>query len=185
MGMPLITRQGYEKLKTELDHLWRVERPEVTKMVTWAASLGDRSENADYQYNKKRLREIDRRVRYLQKRLDSLKIVDYHPDQIGKVFFGAWVEIENDAGETKRFRIAGYDEIFDRHYYISVDSPMARSLLKKEVGSEAVVKTEAGVFTWHVNSIEYENSMLFVDSLLTDVTQAFIRINDCSEFRKL
>ena len=91
MGMPLITRQGYEKLKTELDHLWRVERPEVTKMVTWAASLGDRSENADYQYNKKKLREIDRRVRYLQKRLDSLKIVDYHPDQIGKVFFGAWV----------------------------------------------------------------------------------------------
>ena len=103
MGMPLITRQGYEKLKAELDHLWRVERPEVTKMVTWAASLGDRSENADYQYNKKKLREIDRRVRYLQKRLDSLKIVDYHPDQIGKVFFGAWVEIENDAGETKLF----------------------------------------------------------------------------------
>jgi transcription elongation factor GreB len=86
MGMPLITRQGYEKLKTELDHLWHVERPEVTKMVTWAASLGDRSENADYQYNKKKLREIDRRVRYLQKRLDSLKIVDYYPDQIGKVF---------------------------------------------------------------------------------------------------
>jgi transcription elongation factor GreB len=86
MGMPLITRQGCDKLKTELDNLWRVERPEVTKMVTWAASLGDRSENADYQYNKKKLREIDRRVRYLQKRLDSLKIVDYHPDQIGKVF---------------------------------------------------------------------------------------------------
>jgi transcription elongation factor GreB len=105
MGMPLITRQGYEKLKTELDHLWRVERPEVTKMVTWAASLGDRSENADYQYNKKKLREIDRRVRYLQKRLDSLKIVDYHPDQIGKVFFGAWVEIENDAGEKNTFEL--------------------------------------------------------------------------------
>lgn len=153
--MPLITRQGYEKLKTELDHLWRVERPEVTKMVTWAAGLGDRSENADYQYNKKRLREIDRRVRYLQKRLDCLKIVDYHPDQIGKVFFGAWVEIENDAGETKRFRIVGYDEIFDRNDYISVDSPMARSLLKKQVGDEAVVKTEAGVFIWYVNSIEY------------------------------
>ena len=154
--MPLITRQGYEKLKAELDHLWRVERPEVTKMVTWAASLGDRSENADYQYNKKKLREIDRRVRYLQKRLDSLKIVDYHPDQIGKVFFGAWVEIENDAGETKRFRIVGYDEIFGRNDYISVDSPMARALLKKQVDDEAVVKTETGVFTWYVNSIEYE-----------------------------
>ena len=156
MKTPLITKQGYEKLKKELDYLWRVERPEVTKIVTWAANLGDRSENADYQYNKKRLREIDRRVRYLQKRLDSLKIVDHHPDQEGKVFFGAWVEIENDAGETLRFRIAGYDEIFDRKDTISVDSPMARALLKKEVGDEAVVKTEAGVFAWYVNSIEYE-----------------------------
>ncbi|MDD2759978.1 MAG: transcription elongation factor GreB [Methylomonas sp.] len=156
MRTPLITRQGYEKLRQELDRLWRVERPEVTKMVTWAASLGDRSENADYQYNKKKLREIDRRVRYLQKQLDALKIVDYHPDQEGKVFFGAWVEIENDDGKTLRFRIAGYDEIFDRTDYISVDSPMARALLKKEVGDDAVVKTEAGSFIWYVNSIEYE-----------------------------
>ena len=156
MRTALITRQGYDKLQKELDYLWRVERPEVTKMVTWAASLGDRSENADYQYNKKKLREIDRRVRYLQKRLDSLKIVDYHQEQEGKVFFGSWVEIENDEGETKRFRIAGYDEIFDQKDYISVDSPMARALLKKEVDDEAVVKTEAGVFTWYVNSIEYE-----------------------------
>lgn len=156
MRTPLITRQGYEQLKQELDDLWRVERPEVTKIVSWAASLGDRSENADYQYNKKRLREIDRRVRYLLKCIDKLKIVDYHPDQQGKVFFGAWVEIENDASETKRFRIVGYDEIFDRKDYISVDSPMARALLKKEVDDEATVKTEAGIFTWYVNSIEYE-----------------------------
>lgn len=156
MRTPLITRQGYEKLQKELDVLWREERPEVTKMVTWAASLGDRSENADYQYNKKKLREIDRRVRYLQKRLDNLKIVDYHPDQDDKVFFGAWVELENDDDEMMRFRIAGYDEIFDRKDYISVDSPMARALLKKEVDDEVVVKTEAGVFTWYVTSIEYE-----------------------------
>lgn len=125
-------------------------------MVTWAASLGDRSENADYQYNKKRLREIDRRVRYLQKRLDSLKVVDYHPDQEGRAFFGAWVEIENDEGDVKRFRIAGYDEIFGRKDYISVDSPMARALLKKQVGDELIVKTEAGSFVWYVNAIEYE-----------------------------
>ena len=156
MRTPLITRQGYEKLKQELDELWRVERPEITKIVSWAASLGDRSENADYQYNKKRLREIDRRVRYLQKCMDNLKIVDYHPDQEGKVFFGAWVDIQNDTRETKRFRIVGYDEIFDRKDYISVDSPMARALLKKEVDDEAVVKTEAGIFIWYVNSIEYE-----------------------------
>jgi len=156
MRTPLITRQGYEKLKLELDDLWRIERPEVTKIVSWAASLGDRSENADYQYNKKRLREIDRRVRYLLKCMDKLKIVDYHPEQEGKIFFGAWVDIENDASETKRFRIVGYDEIFDRKDYISVDSPMARALLKKEVDDEAMVKTKAGVFTWYVNSIEYE-----------------------------
>jgi transcription elongation factor GreB len=156
MSTPLITRQGYQQLQQELDHLWRVERPEVTRLVTWAASLGDRSENADYQYNKKRLREIDRRVRYLQKRLDSLKIVDHHPSQIGKVFFGAWVEIENDDGDIKRFRIAGYDEIFDRTDYISIDSPMARALLKKEVGDEAIVRTEAGQFIWYVNAIDYE-----------------------------
>ena len=118
MKTPLITREGYEKLKQEMDYLWRQERPEVTKKVTWAASLGDRSENADYQYNKKRLREIDRRVRYLTKCLEQLKIVDYSPQQEGKVFFGAWVEIENDEGDTKRFRIVGYDEIFGRKDYI-------------------------------------------------------------------
>jgi transcription elongation factor GreB len=156
MTTPLITRQGFEQLKKELDELWRSERPEVTRLVTWAASLGDRSENADYQYNKKRLREIDRRIRYLQKRIENLKVVDYHPDQEGKVFFGAWVEIENEGGETKRLRIVGYDEIFGRKDYISVDSPMARALLKKEVDEEAIVKTESGVFTWYVNVIQYE-----------------------------
>lgn len=156
MTTPLITRQGFDQLKDELDQLWRVERPETTRLVTWAASLGDRSENADYQYNKKRLREIDRRVRYLQKRLSSLKIVDFHPDQEGKVFFGAWVVIENEAGEVKRFRIVGYDEIFNRKDYISVDSPMARALLKKAVDDEVVVITDAGRFFWFVNQIEYE-----------------------------
>ncbi len=156
MTTPLITRQGYETLKKELDNLWRVERPEVTKMVAWAASLGDRSENADYQYNKKRLREIDRRVRYLQKRLESLKIIDYHPDQDGRVYFGAWVVISNDLGETKRFKIAGYDEIFICKDYISVDSPMARALLKKMVDDDVVVKTEAGLFTWLIESIVYD-----------------------------
>ncbi|WP_016957470.1 transcription elongation factor GreB [Catenovulum agarivorans] len=155
MRTQLITRQGYEKLQAELDHLWRVERPETTKKVTWAASLGDRSENADYQYNKKKLREIDRRVRYLRKCLDNLKIVDYSPQQEGKVFFGAWVEVENDDGQTLKFRIVGYDEIFGRKDYISIDAPMARALLKKQVDDEAVVKTEAGVVTWYINAIEY------------------------------
>lgn len=156
MKTPLITREGYSALKEELDHLWRVERPDVTQKVSWAASLGDRSENADYQYNKKRLREIDRRVRYLRKCLEDLKIVDYSPVQEGRVFFGAWVEIENEEGEKKRFRIVGYDEIFNTKDYISIDSPMARALVKKQVDDEAVVKTEAGEFTWYINRIEYQ-----------------------------
>ncbi|NIF24227.1 MULTISPECIES: transcription elongation factor GreB [Pantoea] len=155
MKTRLITREGFNKLKAELDYLWREERPEVTKKVTWAASLGDRSENADYQYNKKRLREIDRRVRYLTKSLEELRIVDYSPQQDGKVFFGAWVEVENDEGEIKRFRIVGYDEIFGQKDYISIDSPMARALLKKEVGDAASVQTPAGPVQWFVNEINY------------------------------
>lgn len=157
MRTPLVTREGYQALETELDHLWRKERPEVTKKVSWAASLGDRSENADYQYNKKRLREIDRRVRYLRKSLENLKIVDYSAEQEGKVFFGAWVTVESEDGENKRFRIVGYDEIFTNKHYISVDSPMARALLKKTVGEEAEVQTPTGVQYWQVNSIEYSN----------------------------
>ncbi|WP_455818376.1 transcription elongation factor GreB [Pseudomonas cerasi] len=155
MKTKLITREGYNLLKQELDFLWREERPEVTKKVTWAASLGDRSENADYQYNKKRLREIDRRIRYLTKCLEQLRIVDYSPQQDGKVFFGAWVEVENDDGELKHFRIVGYDEIFGRNDYISIDSPMARALLKKEIGDAAIVHTPVGEALWYVNAISY------------------------------
>ncbi|MEJ1242267.1 transcription elongation factor GreB [Chryseolinea sp. T2] len=151
----LITREGLEKLKAELDHLWRVERPETTQKVAWAASLGDRSENADYHYNKKRLREIDRRLLYLRKCIDDLKVVDYSPFQEGKVLFGAWVEIENQKGHRIRFRIVGYDEIFDTKDYISMDSPMAQALMNKEVGDEVVVKTAAGEFVWRVKKIEY------------------------------
>lgn len=158
MRSPLITRQGHEQLKKELDDLWRIERPEITKKVQWAASLGDRSENADYQYNKKRLREIDRRVRYLRKSLETLKVVDYHPDQAGKVFFGAWVDVENEEGKQLRFRIVGYDEIFDRKDYISIDSPMARALLGKQVDDEAAVRTDAGTVIWFINAIEYDVS---------------------------
>lgn len=152
----LITREGYDQLQAELDHLWRIERPETTKKVTWAASLGDRSENADYQYNKKRLREIDYRVRYLRKQLEALKIVEYSPQQEGKVFFGAWVEVENDDGDTKKFRIVGYEEIFARKDYISVDSPMARALLGKKVDDEVTVKTPSGEVNWFIISIKYE-----------------------------
>jgi transcription elongation factor GreB len=151
------TREGHTALKQELDHLWRVYRPEITQKVAWAASLGDRSENADYQYNKKLLREIDRRVRYLRKRLEDMRVVDYSPEQEGRVFFGAWVEIENDDGDTKRFGIVGYDEIYGRMDYISIDSPMARALLKKEEGDEVKVQTPTGEAMWYINHISYKN----------------------------
>jgi transcription elongation factor GreB len=155
LSTKLITQEGFEALKKELDYLWREKRPDVTQKVTWAASLGDRSENADYQYNKKLLREIDRRVRYLRKRLEDMKVVSYSPEQEGRVFFGAWVDIENEEGETKHLRIVGYDEIYGQKDYISIDSPMARALLKKEVGDEALVQTPGGKMCWWINQIEY------------------------------
>jgi transcription elongation factor GreB len=155
MKSDLVTREGYDELKQELDYLWREKRPEITEKVSWAASLGDRSENADYQYNKKILREIDRRVRFLRKRLEVLRVVDYSPQQDGKVFFGAWVEVENEEGDSKRFRIVGPDEIYKRKDYISIDSPMARALIKKEVDDEVSVPTPTGLKNWYVVDIKY------------------------------
>ncbi|KJZ12804.1 transcription elongation factor GreB [Marinomonas sp. S3726] len=155
MKTKLITREGHQKLKDEIDYLWRKERPEITKIVTWAAGLGDRSENADYQYNKRRLREIDRRVRFLRKTLDDIKIVDYHPQQDGKIFFGAWVELEDEDENTIFFRIVGTEEIYGRKDYISIDSPMARACLKKEVDDEVIVKAPSGDKLWTVNKIKY------------------------------
>lgn len=155
MKSNLITRQGYRELHDELDHLWKRYRPEITEKVAWAASLGDRSENADYHYNKKILREIDRRVRYLRRVLKEARVVDYSPQQEGRVFFGAWVEVESPEGETKRFRIAGPDEIYKHKDYISIDSPIARALIKKAVDDEAEVMTPGGSRTWYITDIAY------------------------------
>lgn len=157
MKSNLITRTGHDKLVAELQQLWHQERPEITQKVNWAASLGDRSENADYKYNKQILRKIDRRVRYLGKRLEELKIIDFSPEQTGKVYFGAWVEIENKQGELKTLRVVGVDEIYDHHpQHISIDSPMARALLGKQVNQEIEVVTPLGKKIWYINSIRYE-----------------------------
>ena len=157
MKSNLITRSGHNKLVAELQYLWHEERPEVTKKVTWAASLGDRSENADYQYNKQQLRKIDRRVRYLGKRLEELRIVDFSIEQQDKVYFGAWVEIESEDGDLKTLRIVGIDEIYDHHpQHVSIESPMARALLSKQVNDEVEVITPLGKKTWYINSIRYE-----------------------------
>ncbi|MBU1436454.1 MAG: transcription elongation factor GreB [Gammaproteobacteria bacterium] len=155
MKTKLITREGFNALKAEHDELWFKKRPEVTKIVSWAASLGDRSENADYTMNKRLLRQIDSRIRYLRKRLEDLKIVDYSPQQAGRVFFGAWVEIEDDAGQVLKFRIVGPDEIYGRTDYISIDAPMARALLKKQVDDSFVVQTPTGAKEWLVMDIQY------------------------------
>ncbi|WP_462249629.1 transcription elongation factor GreB [Ekhidna sp.] len=155
----LVTPEGMERLKEELDHLWRVERPDITNKVAWAASLGDRSENADYHYNKKRLREIDKRLLYLRRCIDNFKVIDYHPHMEDKVSFGAWVEIENKEKKLKkRFRIVGYEELIGNKDYISMDSPMAKALLDKKVGDEAIVETKVAKFVWHILKIEYTKS---------------------------
>lgn len=152
----LITPEGMDRLKEELDHLWRVERPDITNKVSWAASLGDRSENADYHYNKKRLREIDKRLLYLRRCIDNFKVIDYHPHMDGKVSFGAWVEIENKEKKLKkRLRIVGYEELIGNSDYISMDSPMAKALLDKTVGDEVIVETKIAKFIWTILSIDY------------------------------
>ncbi|WP_373766937.1 transcription elongation factor GreB [Glaesserella sp.] len=151
-----ITRAGWQALDQELKYLWKDERPKVTQAVSDAAALGDRSENAEYIYGKRRLREIDRRVRFLSKRLEVLKIVDYHPTQEGKVFFGAWVELENEEGEIKQYRIVGCDEFDPAKQWISIDSPVARALIGKQVDDEILVDTPLGKVLLYINKIWYE-----------------------------
>jgi transcription elongation factor GreB len=152
----LITREGRAKLEQELDYLWSVERKAVTQAVTEAAAHGDRSENAEYKEGKRRLREIDRRIRFLTKRLQVLKVVDYSPQQEGKVFFGAWVELENEAGEIVHYRIVGSDEFDPRKNAISINSPMARALIGKSVDDEVIVTTPEGRKEWFINAIQYK-----------------------------
>ena len=155
----IITADGHARLKAELDELWRVRRPEVVRALAAAAAEGDRSENAEYTYRKKQLGEIDRRVRYLGKRLEELKIIDFSPEQEGKVYFGAWVDIENEEGEQKTLRIVGVDEIYDHHpQHISIASPMARALLGKQAEDEVEVLTPSGKKIWYINKIRYETS---------------------------
>lgn len=153
-----ITRAGYDELERELRFLWKEERPMVTQAVSEAAALGDRSENAEYIYGKKRLREIDRRVRFLTKRLELLSIVYPSPQQAGKVFFGAWVDLEDEAGEIVTYQLVGPDEFNVRQNKISIDSPMSRSLLGKVVDDEVKVVTPTGERFYLICDIRYESS---------------------------
>ena len=150
-----ITPEGYRRLNEELQRLWKEERPPITKSVQEAAAQGDRSENAEYIYGKKQLREIDRRIRFLSKRLDGMNVVERAPEDTGKVFFGAWVEVEDDDGKVERFRLVGPDEADGSRGEISVDAPLARALLGKRVDDEAWVRTPNGERCPYVNRIWY------------------------------
>ena len=150
-----ITPEGYRRINEELQWLWKEERPPITKSVQEAAAQGDRSENAEYIYGKKQLREIDRRIRFLSKRLDGMNVVERAPEDTGKVFFGAWVEVEDDDGKVERFRLVGPDEANGSRGEISVDAPLARALLGKRVDDEAWVRTPNGERCLYVNRIWY------------------------------
>jgi transcription elongation factor GreB len=154
-GSRYITPAGHGRLKDELDQLWRVERPQVTAAVSAAAAQGDRSENAEYTYGKKRLREIDSRVRFLRRRLDGMVVVDQAPSDRGRVFFGAWVELAKEDGTVGRYRIVGPDEFDMEPGYISMDAPLARALLGKPLDALITVNI-AGVETrYEITAIEY------------------------------
>jgi transcription elongation factor GreB len=153
----IITRAGFEKLKAELDHLWHTLRPEVVKALAAAAAEGDRSENAEYTYRKKQLGEIDRRVRYLSKRIPSLKVAEGTPSDREAVFFGAIIVLENlTNGEEVRYRIVGPDETDAKLGWISIDSPMARAVLKKRLDDEFEAELPGGRTKFLIVEVHYQ-----------------------------
>ncbi|WP_425055425.1 transcription elongation factor GreB [Pseudomonas abyssi] len=154
-GTPLITAAGAARLREELDELWLRKRPAVTQAVSEAAALGDRSENAEYIYGKKMLREIDSRVRFLRKRLEALKVVDQPPSDPSRIYFSASVELEDEDGKILKLRIVGPDEIDPKQQHISIDSPMARALLGKQLDDEVCVMAPGGDRLYWVTDIRY------------------------------
>ncbi len=161
-GSKYVTPEGARRLRDELHELWHVERPRVTAAVAEAAAQGDRSENAEYTYGKKRLHEIDRRVRFLRKRLEGMIVVDLETESgrrdPTRVFFGAWVQLEDAGGEVRRYRLVGPDEFDMASEYISMDSPLGRSLLGKHQGDEVTVALPGGAETFTVMAISYTSS---------------------------
>ena len=157
-GSTYITPEGEQALRDELHQLWKVERPVVTNTVHEAAKNGDRSENGDYIYGKRRLREIDSRVRFLNKRLDELQVVDRPPDNRDKVYFGAWVTLENDNGEEQVWRVVGPDEFDLGAHKLSMDSPLARALLGKAVDDEISLASPSGEQHYVIVAISYDSS---------------------------
>jgi transcription elongation factor GreB len=152
----IITADGHRRLKAELDHLWRERRPEVVKALAAAAAEGDRSENAEYTYRKKQLGEIDRRVRYLSKRLETVRVVEQKPADGAAIFFSAWFEVEDESGNVQRFRIVGPDETDPALGWISVDSPLARAALKRRVDDEIEAELPGGRRRFVIVAVSYD-----------------------------
>ena len=152
---PYITPEGYAKLEKETAELWK-KRNEVAKAVTAAAAEGDRSENAEYIYRKKQLREIDSRLGFLQRRMPKLTIVREVQDK-SRIFFGAWVDIEDEEGKESRYRIVGADEFDEHEQYITVDSPLAKLLLGKSIDDDVVMMIEGKEKEFYVTNISYED----------------------------
>ena len=155
-GSKYLTPEGASRLRAELDQLWRVERPAVTQAVAEAAAQGDRSENAEYIYGKRRLREIDRRLRFLRGRLDGMVIVSQPPADRTRIFFGAWAIVVDETGARRRHRIVGPDEFDQGAGYISMDSPLGRALLGKRSGDEIEIELPTGALRLKVEAVEYE-----------------------------
>jgi len=154
-GSKYITPEGARRLRAELDDLWRVQRPQITRAVAEAAAQGDRSENAEYIYGKKQLREIDRRVRFLRKRLEGIVVVDRPPDNPDRIFFGAWIQLVDDEGGERELRIVGPDEIDPARGYVSMDSPLARALMGRRRDDEVRIEAPTGARIWTVIGIRY------------------------------
>jgi transcription elongation factor GreB len=155
-GSRYATAEGARRLRDELDHLWRVQRPQVTRAVAEAAAQGDRSENAEYIYGKKQLREIDRRVRHLRKRLEGMVVVSRPPDDRSRIYFGAWVRLEDEDGREIEFRIVGPDEIDAARRHVSMDAPLARLLMGRRRDDEVSAEVPGGRRTYVVTEIRYE-----------------------------
>lgn len=151
-----ITPAGYERLRAELARLWRTERPRVTREVAAAAAQGDRSENAEYIYGKKRLREIDRRIEFLAKRLDALTVVPARSEPADRVYFGAFVDLEDEDGSVSQFQLVGPDEFDAARGRISMDSPLGRALLRRTAGESFTFQRPKGPVTYTVLAIRYE-----------------------------
>jgi transcription elongation factor GreB len=156
-GSRYITAAGAARLRAELDELWRRERPQVTAAVSAAAAQGDRSENAEYTYGKRRLREIDRRVRFLRARLDGMVIVEQPPSDLRRVFFGARITLTTEAGVQLRYRIVGPDEFDMAADYISMDAPLARALLGRGVDDEVTLELAAGTQRYTIVAVDYSD----------------------------